>query len=74
MFMKPGRFKAFKAPHIFMLFDQILDSNPVPSTYEVNSLSFALLDLKSIEHLKVDRLLPEFAIQIYLYLVLDVAK
>ena len=39
------------------------DSNPVPYAYEVNSLSIARLDLISIEHLKVDRVLPECAIK-----------
>ena len=34
------------------------DSNPVPSAYEANSLSVALLDLISIGNLKVDHVLP----------------
>ena len=34
------------------------DSNPEPSAYEANGLTIALLDLKSIEDLKVDRVLP----------------
>ena len=50
------------------------DSNPVPSAYEANSLSIALLDLISIEHLKVERVLLECAIKIYLYHVVDVVK
>ena len=33
-----------------------------PSAYEANLLSIALLDLISVEHLKVDRILSEFAI------------
>ena len=35
------------------------DSNPKPSAYEANTLNFALLI--SIEHLKLERLLPECA-------------
>ena len=42
-----------------------------PSAYEANLLSIALLDLISVEHLKVDRILSEFAIQIYLYHVVQ---
>ena len=42
------------------------DSNPVPSAYEANALTIALLRLISIEHLKVDYVLPESAIKIYL--------
>ena len=38
------------------------DSNPTPSAYEANALTIALLDLISIEHLKLDCVLPEFAI------------
>ena len=33
-----------------------------PSAYEANLLSIALLDLISVEHLKVDRILSAFAI------------
>ena len=32
-----------------------------PSAYEANLLSIALLDLISVEYLKVDRILSEFA-------------
>ena len=35
---------------------------PVPSAYEANMLSIALLDPISIEHLKVNHVLPQFAI------------
>ena len=45
------------------------DSNPGPSAYKANSLSFALLVEISIEHLNVDRVLPECAIKIYLHSV-----
>ena len=45
------------------------DSNPGPSAYEANSLSLALLVEISIEHLNVDRVLPECAIKIYMYCV-----
>ena len=38
------------------------DSNLVPSVYEANLLSIGLLDLISVEHLIVDRILPESAI------------
>ena len=38
------------------------NSNPISSAYEVNALTVALLDLISIEYLKVDRVLSEFAI------------
>ena len=40
------------------------DANPRPSTYEANLLSIALLVEISIEHLNVDRALPECAIKI----------
>ena len=40
-----------------------------PSAYEWKSLSIALLDEISIEHLNIDRDLPECAINIYLYRV-----
>ena len=39
------------------------------SAYETKSLSVALLDEMSTEHLNVDRVLPECAITIYLCLV-----
>ena len=42
---------------------------PVPSAYKANSLSVALLEQISIEHLNVDRVLPECAIKIYMYRV-----
>ena len=42
-----------------------LDSNPGPSAYEAKSQSVALLDEISIEHLKVDCVLPECAFKIY---------
>ena len=45
------------------------DSNPGPSAYKANSLSFALLVEISIEHLNVDRVLPECAIKINLHSV-----
>ena len=48
------------------------DSNPVPSPYEANT--FALLDAISIELLKVDLVLPDCAIKIYLYHMVDVIK
>ena len=38
---------------------QYLDSNPVHSAYEANALTISSLDLISIEHLKVDCVLPE---------------
>ena len=38
----------------------------VPSAYEANALTIELRDMISIEHLKIDRVLPECAIQIYL--------
>ena len=47
---------------------------PVPSAYEANALTIALLDVISIEHLKVDHVLHECAIKIYLYHVVDVVK
>ena len=50
------------------------DSNPVPSAYEANALTIAQLDLISIEHLKVYRILPACAIEIYLYHVVCVVK
>ena len=42
------------------------DSNPGHSAYEANSLTIVLLDEMSIEHLNVDRVLPESAFKIYL--------
>ena len=36
-----------------------LDSNPGPSAYEAKSLSIALLGQIFMEHLNVDRILPE---------------
>ena len=42
------------------------DSNSEPSAYEANALTIALQDLIYFEHLKVDRVLPECAILIYL--------
>ena len=51
-----------------------LHSNPVPFAYEANALSIVLLDLLSFEHLKVDRVLSEVAIKIYLYHVVGVVK
>ena len=50
------------------------DSNPVPSAFEENLLSIVLLDQIYIEDSKVYRALPEFAIYIDLYHVVDVAK
>ena len=50
------------------------DLNPIPSAYEANALTIALLDLISFEHLKVDRVLPECAIKIYLCHMVDVVK
>ena len=50
------------------------DLNPVPSTYEANLQTIALLDLISNEHLKVDGILLECAIKIYLYHIVDVVK
>ena len=38
------------------------DSNPVLSAYAAKALSIVLLQLIVIEHLKVYRVLPEFAI------------
>ena len=38
------------------------DSNLIPSVYEANLLSIGLLDLISVKHLIVDRILPESAI------------
>ena len=49
-----------------------LGSNLVPSIYETNSQIIALLDLIFIKHLKVDRVLPEFAIKINMSHVVDV--
>ena len=43
------------------------DSNPGPSAYEAKSLSVALLDQISFEHLNVYRVLPGCAFRIYLY-------
>ena len=48
------------------------DSKPVPTVYEANLLSIALLDLISIDHLKVDHVFPECAIKIYLDNMVDV--
>ena len=48
--------------------------NPVPSANEANALTIALLDLLSIENAKVYRVLPEFAIKMYLYRVVNVVK
>ena len=45
------------------------DSNPGPSAYEAKSLSVAVLDQIYVEHLNIDRVLPECAIKIYLYCV-----
>ena len=50
------------------------DSKLVPSVYEVNVLTIALLGLISNEHLKVDGILLECAIKIYLYYIVDVVK
>ena len=36
--------------------------------------TFRLRSRRAIEHLKVDRVLPEFAVEIYLYHVVDVEK
>ena len=44
-------------------------SNPGPSASEAKSLSVVLLVEISIEYINVDRVLPEFAIKIYLYRV-----
>ena len=49
-----------------------LDSNPAPSAKEANSLGIALLHLTTTEHLKFERVLPECAIKINLYHVVDV--
>ena len=46
----------------------------VPSAYEANALSNALLDLIYCEHLEVDRVLPEWTMEIYLYFMIDVVK
>ena len=46
----------------------------LPFAHEANSLSGALLDLITVDHFKVDRVLPECAINIYLCHVVDVAK
>ena len=50
------------------------DLNTVPAAYKAKSLSVALLEQILIGHLNFDRVLPEFAIQIYLHYVVDVAK
>ena len=50
------------------------DSNPVPFACESNALTIALLDLISIEHLNVYRVLPECAIKIYPNHLVDVVK
>ena len=47
--------------------DLPLTKRSIRSAYEANSLSVALLVDISIEHLNVDRVLPECAIKIYLY-------
>ena len=49
------------------------ESIPGPSAYEAKSLSIALLDDISIVHFNVDRLLPEYAVNIYHHVV-DVVK
>ena len=46
----------------------------VPSAYKANTLTIVLLDLISIEHLKVDQNSPECHIKIYLYTVVDFVK
>ena len=51
-----------------------LGSNPGPSAYDANALSVELLELIYIVHLKVTAFLPEGAIQINLYHVLDLVK
>ena len=40
------------------------DFNPVPSAYEANALAAVLLELMSIEHFKVDSVLPDFDINL----------
>ena len=35
------------------------NSDTVPSVYEANALTIALLELMYVEHLKLDRVLPE---------------
>ena len=45
------------------------DSTPGPSAYDAKPLNVALLDEISIEHLNINRILPESSIIIYLYSV-----
>ena len=47
---------------------------PGMSAYDANALTIALQDSISIEHLKVDRVLPECAIKNYIDHVVDVVK
>ena len=49
-------------------------SNPVPSTCELNALTVGLRDLISIVHIKDGRILPKFAIKIYLCHIIDVLE
>ena len=50
------------------------DSNAVPYAKVADVLTITQLDLISIEHLKAERDLPECAIIIYLYHMVDVVK
>ena len=51
-----------------------LDSNTGPSAYEANALSVEVFEMINIDHHKMTRFKPWFAINSYLYCVVDIVK